>query len=68
MPSSNHKALKIAAAFSVLFFGLVALILYLAIEKVVTPQMAMLMFVALFGLYVGFGVLVAVYRFMDKLE
>jgi len=68
MASSNNRALKIAAAFSVLFFGLIALILYLAVEKVVTPQMAMLMFVALFGLYVGFGVLIGVYRFMSKLD
>ena len=68
MASTNHRALKIAAAFSVLFFGLIALILYLAIEKVITPQMAMLMFVALFGLYVGFGVLIGVYRFMSRLD
>jgi hypothetical protein len=30
--------------------------------------MALLMLVALFGLYFGFGVLVAVYRFIGKLE
>ena len=31
-------------------------------------EMAMLMLVALLGMYIGFGILIAVYRLIDKLE
>ena len=48
--------------------ALVVAIVYLLAKQVVTPQMAMLMFVALLGLYIGFGVLIAVFRFIDKLQ
>jgi hypothetical protein len=66
--AATTRALKIAAGVGALFFALIALILYLGAKGVVTPQMALLMLIALFGMYVGFGVLVAVYRFMSKLE
>jgi len=68
MATPNNKALKVAAAFGVLFCGLVATILFLTAKKIITFPMALLMFVALFGLYVGFGVLIAVYRFIAKLD
>jgi hypothetical protein len=48
--------------------ALIAVIIYLAIKGVITPQMALLMFVGLFGLYFGVGVLIAVYRFVSKLD
>jgi len=68
MATRNIRALKIAAGVSASLVVLVATILYLAVKKVITPQMAMLMFVALLGLYVGFGALIAVYRFIGKLR
>jgi hypothetical protein len=68
MDATNKKALKIALAVGATFMILIMLIIYLVAVAVITPQMAMLMFVALLGLYVGFGVLIAVYRFMSKLE
>ena len=68
MPASNNRALRIAAAVAGLFFLLIVVIVYLAAKEVITPQMAMLMFVMLLGMYVGFGVLIAVYRFMNKLQ
>jgi hypothetical protein len=34
----------------------------------ITYQLALLMWSAMLGLYVGLGVLFAVYRFIDKLE
>jgi len=68
MPASNHRALKIAAAVGGLFTALIVLILYLLGKEIITPQMAMLMFVGLLGLYVGFGVLIAVYRFISRLQ
>ena len=68
MPASSNKALKIALGVGASFIALIVFILYLAVKAVITPQMAMLMFVALLGLYIGFGVLIAVYRFMNKLQ
>ncbi len=66
--SSNTKSLKIALGVGGLFMALIAVIVFLLAKAVITPQMAMLMFVALLGLYVGFGTLIAVYRFMSKLK
>ena len=34
----------------------------------ISPQLAMLMLVALLGLYLGFGVLILVWRFTSKLK
>ncbi len=45
-----------------------ALVGWLAAEEVVTPQMAMLLGIATFGLYVGFGILIAVFRMINRLE
>ena len=64
----NNPTLKIAAAVSVSLTGLIALILALMVWHVITYQMALLMFVGLLGLYVGFGVLLAVYRFISRLD
>ncbi|WP_372523632.1 hypothetical protein [Sulfuricaulis sp.] len=50
------------------FVGLVGAIIFLLVSKIVSFSMAKLMLVALFGLYIGFGILIAVYRFIDKLE
>jgi uncharacterized membrane protein YeaQ/YmgE (transglycosylase-associated protein family) len=50
------------------FVGLVGAIIFLLVNKIVGFTMAKLMLVALFGLYIGFGILIAVYRLMDKLE
>ena len=68
MASSTKKALKIALAVGALFMALIVLIVYLLAYRVITPQMALLMFVALLGLYVGFGALIAVARFVNKLH
>jgi hypothetical protein len=50
------------------FTALAVVIFLLLVWHVVTPQIALLMLVALVGLYFGFGVLIAVYRFISKLE
>jgi uncharacterized membrane protein len=68
MASANNKALKIALAVGALFMTLIVIIIYLVAKNVITPQMALLMFVGLFGLYFGVGVLIAVYRFVSKLD
>jgi hypothetical protein len=65
---TDTKKLKIAAAISLSFTGIVVLIMTLLVKRVITFQMAMLMLVALLGLYFGFGVLIALYRFTGRLK
>ncbi len=48
--------------------ALALLIVALVVNAVVTPQQGLLMLVALFGMYVGFGILIAIYRLVAKLE
>jgi hypothetical protein len=66
--TDNKKKLKIAAAISLSFTGIVVLIMTLLIKGVITFQLALLMLVALLGLYFGFGVLIVLYRFVSRLE
>jgi hypothetical protein len=68
MESTMTRGLKIAAAASGSFSALVVLILVLLVSRIVTLQLALLMVVALVALYFGCGVLIAVYRFIAKLE
>jgi len=63
-----NRALKVVAGIAASFTGLVATIIFLAEKKVISFQMAILMLVALVAMYFGFGILIAVYRFMSKLE
>ena len=66
---SDHKnKWKIAAAISLSFTGIVVLIMTLLVKAVITFQLALLMLVALLGLYFGFGVLIFLYRFVDRLK
>ena len=66
MPKS--RTLKVIAAILASFVSLAGTIIFLAVAKTITFELAKLMLVALFGLYVGFGFLIAVYRFVDKLD
>ncbi len=59
---------KLAALIALSFTGLVALVIGLAVYRVVTPQLALLMLIALAGLYIGFGILFLVHRLVDRLE
>lgn len=59
---------KVLAGVAVSFVSFVAIIAILARRQLVTAELATLMLVALFGLYVGFGVLVLVYRLILKLD
>ena len=64
----KRKTLIAVAGIAASFVGLAGVIIFLLANKIVSFVMAMLMLVALFGLYIGFGILIAVYRFIDKLE
>ncbi len=65
---SDKKKLKIAALVALSFTGIVVLIMALLVKAVITFQLALLMLVALLGLYFGFGVLIFLYRFVDRLK
>jgi len=65
---AKNTALKVAAAVGVSFTALVVAVIVLLGKHVITYQMALLMLVALLGLYLGFGVLIALYRFTQKLK
>jgi hypothetical protein len=60
----NKAVVSIAASFTTL----AAIVIFTLAKGLVSSEMAMLMLVALLGLYVGFGVLIAIYRFVSKLE
>ena len=66
--ASQRRQLKIALAVAGSFCVLVALVITLLLGRVVTFQLALLMLVALLGLYVGLGVLFMVWRFVNSLE
>ncbi len=64
----KNKKLIIVAAVVALFTLLVASVFLLVRTGVVSPQVGLLMLIALLGLYVGFGILIAVYRLVQKLQ
>lgn len=64
----KNRTLKVVAGIVVSFAALVGAIIFLLAAKIVSSGVAILMLVALLGMYIGFGVLIAVYRFIGKLE
>ena len=64
----GNRTLKVVAGTVVSFTGLAGTIILLSVTKIISFAMAMLMLVALLGMYIGFGILIAVYRLIGKLE
>jgi len=64
----RNRTLIVVAAIVVSFTGLAGTIIILSEAKIISFPMAMLMLVALLGMYIGFGVLIAVYRLIGKLK
>jgi len=64
----GHRTLKVVAGIVVSFTALAGTIILLSEMNIISFGMAMLMLAALLGMYIGFGVLIAVYRLVDKLE
>jgi len=64
----KNRTLKVVAGIAASFAGLVGTIIFLLEKKVISFELAMLMLVALLAMYFGFGILIAVYRFVGKLE
>ena len=64
----RNRTLKVVAGIIVSFAGFVGIIILLLKMKIISAQIAMLMVVALLGMYIGFGILITVYRLICKLE
>jgi hypothetical protein len=64
----KKKMLRVVAGIAASFIGLVGTIFLLLEREVISAAMASLMLVALLAMYVGFGVLIAVYRLVNKLK
>jgi len=64
----KNRTLKVVAGIAASFTGLVGTIILLLETKIISFEMAILMLVALLAMYVGFGILIAVYRLMGKLD
>ncbi len=58
----------VVAGVAALFIAIVGTIVLLRATNAISFSEAMLMLVALLGLYVGFGILIAIYRFTRNLE
>ena len=63
-----NSSLKILTAVAASFTALVLLALGLASASLISFPLALLMCVALVGLYVGFGILILVARMVSKLR
>jgi hypothetical protein len=66
MPRS--RTFIVAAGIVASFIGLAGTIVFLAKTEVISFVLAKLMLVALLGMYVGFGFLIAVYRLIGRLK
>ena len=64
----KNRTLKVVAGIAASFAGLVGTIIFLSEAKIISFEMAILILVALLGMFVGFGILIAVYRLIGKLE
>ncbi len=64
----RNRTLKVVAGIVISFTALAGTIILLWGTKIISFGVAMLMLVALLGIYIGFGILIAVYRLIGKLE
>ena len=65
---SGKNSLMIVAAIASSFTALVVMVLGMLLSGIISFPLAMLICVALVGLYLGFGVLALVARFVNTLE
>jgi hypothetical protein len=65
---ARNRTLKVVAGIAVSFIALVATIIFLSEMQIISFAIAKLMLVALLGMYVGFGILIAVYRLIRKMD
>ena len=65
---ARKRTLTVVAGIAVSFIALVATIIFLSEMQIISFGVAKLMLVALLGMYVGFGILIAIYRLIRKME
>jgi hypothetical protein len=65
---AKKRTLIVVAVSVVSFITLAAVIITLLAMKIIGSATALLMLVALVGVYVGFGALIAIYRLISRLE
>jgi hypothetical protein len=64
----KNRTLKVVAGIAVSFTGLVATVIFLLAKRIISFELALLVLVALLAMYLGFGILIAVYRLVRRLE
>ncbi len=65
---SARSKIKVGCLTFLSFFALVAVVISLFGAGVISRTQGFLMVVMLFGMYVGFGILIASYRLVTKLD
>jgi hypothetical protein len=66
--ATKRKRLVPLVLIAASYFALAAVVVFVARAGGLTPEEALLMLVGLLGLYVGFGILILIYRLINKLE
>jgi hypothetical protein len=64
----RSRTLKVVAGIAASFAALAGTIILLSEMKIISFEMAKLMLVALLAMYVGFGILIAIYRLIARLD
>ena len=65
---SRNRTPKLAVGIVASFMSFAGVIIFLRATKIVSVEIGILMFVMSVGMHLGFGILLAVYRLIDKLE
>ena len=65
---SKNRTPKLVVGIVASFMGLGGVIIFLLATKIVNVQIGILMLVMSVGMHLGFGILIAVYRLIGKLE
>ena len=65
---SKNRTQKLVVGIVASFMALAGAIIFLLATKIVSVQIGILMLVMSVGMHLGFGILIAVYRLIGKLE
>jgi hypothetical protein len=65
---SKNRPSKLLVGIVTSFMGFGCVIIAMLVTRIVSVQMGILMLVASVGMHLGFGILLAVYHLMGKLE
>ena len=65
---SKNRTSKLVVGIVTSFMGFGVVIIAMLVTRIVSAQMGILMLVASVGMHLGFGLLLAVYRLIGKLE